>query len=581
VQTPSIISAIKKISTLLTKEEKMKWLGIIAFALTTSFLEIITASTIVIFAQVLNQPEIGIKYLKKVGFVGNFSPGHTVFYIAIAVGIIYLIKNIVAAAEVFFQNFSIQKMNYTFKGKLLSHYAEIDYGFYLTRNSSFGMQVVSGDTEIMFANGMIPLANILSESTVFLGLTSMIIYINPPLALIIFSAGSLVSFGITKMVLPKFYIFGQKIQELSIQAAKNLIQFFHAFKDIILLGKKKYFIDAYQVHSYSKYRIQAIQTSINALPRIIIEVLFVGLFVTTIAFLCLNNDDPVKIIGTLGGYLYAGFRLMPGLNRIINQLNTFKSAIPSIDRVYSEYTMDATKENYIDSPKLQFDNDIALHNVSFKYLNTPKNALNKITVTIKKGEKLGIIGKTGSGKSTFVDIITGLLKHHNGTVLIDGKYQVNSYQWHKQIGYVSQSIYLIDDTIEKNIAFGEKQIDISKLKIAIDAAQLTELINSLPDKEKTIVGERGIRLSGGERQRIAIARALYHNPEVLIFDEATSSLDTETESHLMETINDISKNHTVIMIAHRTTTLKNCDRILVLEKGKIKEFVTYDMIKKG
>lgn len=578
MSTPSVLSAIQKLRALLTREEKIKWFEIVGFALIASLLEVVTAFVIVVFAQVLNAPETGLKYLNKIGFASDLSPGRVVFYIAIIVGAVYLIKNLIAAAEVFFQNFSIQKMNYHFKNKLLHRYAESDYGFYLTRNSSFGMAVVGGDSEVMFSSGMVAIASILSEGMIFLALVGMIIYMNPSLAFIIFALGGIVSIGVVKIVLPRFYRFGQKLQETALYSGQNLIQFFHAFKEIVLLGKRESFIEAYQVHARQKASIQAIQTSLNALPRMVIEILFVGLFVTTIAYLCLDQESPVQMIGILGGYLYAGFRLMPGLNRIINQLNIFKSVIPSIERVHQEYTMVAAKENYVDVPNFHFNQSIEIKNLSFRYLNTKKDALSGVSLKIQKGECIGIVGETGSGKSTLVDLILGLLKPYQGSILVDGHDPVYSYQWHQKIGYVPQSIYLTDDSIEKNIAFGEKDIDLNRLNAAIDAAQLRKFIDALPEGAKTVVGERGIRLSGGERQRIAIARALYRSPEVLIFDEATSALDNDTEARLMETINAVSKDRTVIMIAHRLTTLKDCDRIVVMDKGCVKQVTDYQSL---
>ena len=575
MSTPSIVSAIKKLKSLLTPEEKLNWLGIAGFALCTSLLEVLTASVIVVFAQVLNQPEMGQKYLSFLGFANNLSPGRIVLYIAIIVGVVYFIKNMIAAVEVFYQNFSIQKMNYHFKNKLLHLYGESDYGFYLTRNSSFGIQIISGDVEQMFSSGMLPLASILSESVIFICLIGMIIAMNPSLALAIFGIGAVLGVIITKGLLPRFYRFGQKLQEAALNSSKHLIQFFHAFKEIVILGKRDAFVNVYQYYSLKKYKVQALQMSINSLPRMVIEVLFVGLFVTTISFLCFEHESPVQMIGILSGYLYAGFRLMPGLNRIISQLNTFKSVIPSIERVHVEYTAVVTKGNYLNIPGFQFTNAISIEDLCFRYLNTKRDALDNISLEIKKGECVGIVGETGSGKSTLVDVILGLLKPYQGTVLIDGKFPVHSYQWHKEIGYVPQSIYLIDDTIEANIAFGEQNIDETRLNEVIETAQLRKFIVQLPQGSKTIVGERGIRLSGGERQRIAIARALYRNPEVLIFDEATSALDNNTEAKLMETINAIRKNHTVIMIAHRLTTLKNCDRIVEMEGGRISKITNH------
>ncbi|MCE2715742.1 MAG: ABC transporter ATP-binding protein [Pseudomonadota bacterium] len=577
----SILSAIQKMRCLLTKEEKVKWLGIIAFALCSSLFEVATASIIVVFVQVLNQPELGEKYLAMIGLADDLSAQRSVFYLAISVGVLYLIKNIIAAVEAFYQNFSVQKMNYQFKGRLLERYAELDYAFYLTRNSSLGSAVVGGDAELMFSAGMMSVAMIMSESMVFLFLVIMVVLMNPSLFFVIFLVGLICGWGLVKGLMPKFYKWGKHLQESSLLCGQNLAQFFHGFKDIVLLGKRQIFIDVYQYYSQKRSHAQALQTATNAMPRLVIETLFVGIFVLVIAILCLVHGTPLQMIGVLGGYLYVGFRLMPGLNRMINQLNTLKSSVPSIVRVYQEYNETAAKQNYLNIPEFQFNEIIELKDIFFRYANMEKDALQNISLCIKKGESIGIVGKTGSGKSTLVDIILGLLKPYKGEALVDGKFTVRSYQWHQKIGYVSQSIYLIDDTIAANIAFGEKEINEERLNFVINAVQLRKLIDSLPKGAETIVGERGIRLSGGERQRIAIARSLYHNPDVLVFDEATSALDNQTEEKLMETINSVSKNRTVIMIAHRITTLKDCDRIIVMEKGQIKEVTQYNELERS
>ncbi len=569
MSSQSISSAIQKIRFLLTKEEKLKWIGIALFALITSLLEVVTASVIVIFAQVLNQPDIGQKYLSMFGFSDGLTSGRIVLYIAVIVGAIYLIKNLVAVAEVFYQNFTIQKMNYLFKEKLLLRYAEADYEFYLTRNSSLGVAVVGGDVELMFSAGLISVASILSEGVIFIFLIGMVVFMNPSLAITIFCLGAVLGLFIVKIMLPQFYRWGQKMQEAVVNSGQNLLQFFQGFKEIVLLGKRKAFVNAFQYHSRKKSKIHAIQTATNALPRMVIEVLFVGLFVTTIAVLCSEHETPVQMIGVLGGYLYLGFRVMPGLNRVINQLNTFKASIPNIERVYKEYNTVASKEIYVNVPDFEFEHSIELKDIFFRYLNVERDVLKNVSFQIKKGESIGIVGETGSGKSTLIDILLGLLMPQKGSVLVDGKYPVSSYQWHQKIGYVPQIVYLTDDTIEANIAFGEKEIDEKRLSAAIDAAQLQKFVDQLPAGTKTFVGERGVRLSGGECQRISIARALYRNPEVLIFDEATSALDNETEAKLMETINVVSKNRTVIMIAHRLTTLKDCNRIITMKKGTV------------
>lgn len=575
MKNPSILSSLRKIRALLTRREKIIWGCMTICTLLVSTFEILTAGLIVLFAQILTQPELGNNYLAKFHIAQTQSPNKIIFYMAILVGVVYLIKNIFTACEIFLQNIGIQKMNYSFKNRLLYKYAEANFDFYLTRNSSHGVHVITTDSELMFSSGMLSIAIILSETIVFICLTSMIIYMNPQLALIVFAVGALGGIIFLTKILPIFYKFGQKTQQASLYSAQHLLQFFHAFKEIIILGKKDYFIQQFKNHSLKKSQVHGLQNSLNAMPRVIIETLFVGIFVTTIAILCFKHESPWQMMGIMGGYMYAGFRLMPGLNRIINQLSVFKAVIPHVDSVYQEYTQISSKAAYFDIQDFSYTKSINLQNVSFKYLNTKKNTLQNINVDIRKGEHIGIVGETGSGKSTLIDLILGLLSPQEGSILIDGKYSVNSYQWHAKIGYVPQSIYLTDDTIAANIAFGNEFIDYERLQLVLESSQLTKLISQLPNGVETFVGERGVRLSGGERQRIAIARALYRNPEILIFDEATSALDSETEAILMDTINSVSKERTVIMIAHRLTTLKDCDRIISMENGQIKNITNY------
>ncbi|MDR1012249.1 MAG: ABC transporter ATP-binding protein/permease [Coxiellaceae bacterium] len=573
--TISILFAVKKILTLLSKRERLKWLIIIGFAYFTAITELVAASAIIVLATVLTNPDKGQQYLYCIKSMKNVPPNYAIVYIAVACGVIYFIKNVIAGAEVFYQNFAIQKIGYNFRGRLLNRYTKMDYGFYLTRNSSYGISVINQDVEQMFSLGIVSLAAILSELVIFICFIAMIIYMNPNLFGILFILIIIFGSMVYKFLLPSFYKWGQKRQEAYLFATRQLMQFFHGFKEILLFGKRGIFIASYDKYAKQDAMVKAIYHAANTLPRFIIELLFVGLFIFAVSYMCLINNQLSDVVGTLSGYLYLGFRIMPGLNRMIGNVNTFKYVIPSIERVCDEYFSENQIDRIVSIPEFKFEHHIIFRDVFFKYLNTEKNILKNINLEIKKGKCIGIVGETGSGKSTFVDLVLGILKTTSGEILVDGKYQVCSEEWHKIIGYVPQNIYLMDDTIEANIAFGEfvGTVDEIMLRESIRISQLDKFIKTLPSGVKTVVGERGIRLSGGEKQRIAIARALYRKPQVLIFDEATSSLDLETERRLMETINEITKNYTVIMVAHRLSTLRNCDEIFEISNSQLRNKV--------
>lgn len=579
LSTPSILSSLKKLRFLLDRRAKIKILFIVGSAFVVSLLEVVITFFILTFMQVINSPNIGTTYLMKIG-IHEQKPSSVVFFVSLIVGLTYLIKNAVVVVETFLQNFSIQSMNCDFKTELLSYLQNTSYERRIQKNSVSTLELIGSDVEQMFTVGISSLALSFSELLSIFTLLLFVFFINFKVALFAFIV--LLSFGVpVRLYLFKnFYLWGKSLQLLGLEANKILLSMLHGLKEVILLHKSAFFIQRYSLLIYKKSRILGLQASVSALPRVFLEIIFMIIIISIAWSYSYFDYAPEEFLSLMGACAYVGFRIVPGVNRVIGGLNNFKSAIPSIFRIHQELLLRENDPPLENCPDFFFSSRITLSQVSFSYINNSKFSLEKVDLEIKIGESIGVIGKTGSGKSTLIDVILGLLKPHHGTVFVDGKYPVNSYQWHKKIGYVPQNIHLIDDTVEANIAFGEDEIDRQRLSLAIDAAQLRWFIDNLPEGEKTIVGERGVRLSGGERQRIAIARALYRNPEVLIFDEATSALDNETEEKLMETIRAVSKNRTVIMIAHRLTTLKDCDRIIVMEKGKIKKVTQYDSLPK-
>ena len=362
---------------------------------------------------------------------------------------------------------------------------------------------------------------------------------------------------------------------------KSIIDAFGASKEVKVGGMEQNFINNFSEPSKVFAANKAFVGLVGFLPRYILEATAFGGIILIILYKMSQSGTFSTALPIISLYVFAGYRLLPAAQTIYTSFTQLTFTGPSIEKLYSD-TNNLNSINFDrDKGFLPLNKKISLKNIYYSYPNSSRTALKNISLNISVKNTIGLVGATGSGKTTVVDIILGLLEAHKGTLEIDGKVitKKNSQSWQRSIGYVPQHIYLSDDSVAANIAFGQepKNIDQEKVQKASKIASLHEFVtHELPNKYETTIGERGIRLSGGQRQRIGIARALYFDPQVLVLDEATSALDNLTEKHVMDAVNNLSKHKTIILIAHRLSTVKKCDKIFLFEKGELKNEGTFD-----
>ncbi len=458
-----------------------------------------------------------------------------------------------------------------FSQRLFDGYLRQPYVFHLQRNSAHlihnATNQVSGFASVV-QQGLI----LATEGLVLLGIAALLLMVEPIGALVVICAFGLPGLGFHRLTRSHILRWGVAAQHHSAMRIQHLQQGLGGAKDIKLLGREAEFFSQYRTHSTGVARIGQRQHTLVALPRLWLELLAVIGLVALVLVMIWQGKPAGAVVPTVGMFAAAAFRLMPSVSRALVAVQTVRYALPAVENLYKEFRLLNPDDAAPRGQPTPFKRALTLENVSYRYPAAEQLALNEVSLSIPRGASIGIIGGSGAGKSTLVDIILGLLTPVSGAVKIDGvDIQPNPRGWQDQLGYVPQSIYLSDDTLRRNVAFGlpSEQIDEAAVQRAIGAAQLEQFVKELPQGLDTVVGERGVRLSGGQRQRIGIARALYHNPPVLVLDEATSSLDIDTERGIMDAVRAMRGDKTLIIVAHRLSTVEHCDRLFLLERGSV------------
>ena len=559
---------IKKLNSLLTKKDKQYLLGLLIFSIFISLIETIGVGIIMPFISIasdFNNIDSN-KYIYKIYHLFNIDYLHFVVYFGIILVGFYIFRAVINLVYFYLLNKFSQGRYHLLAYRLFENYIGMDYKRFIGKNSSHLTKNI-----ITEASNLVNLISsflfMMSEFFVLILIYSMLLYVNWKMTLL------LTGFLAINIILLKIFV-STKIKKAGSDREKFQTSFYEIisssfgnFKIIKLKNKDNVILDKFSNSSFGFANANIKHQTLSQFPRLFLEMIGFSLVAIIVIYLIVKYQQdisgalPILMVFVLGLY-----RLLPSVNRIFSSYNDILFRIESLNIIHNELIYEAED---LGDEEVEFNEKIELKNINFHYIEN-KPILKDINLEIKKGEKVGIIGESGSGKSTLIDIIIGLYRPENGKILID-KTELNEKNiksWRQKIGYIPQSIYLSDGDVASNVAFLE-EVDEKRVKEVLKQAEILEFLETHHEGIWTKVGENGVKLSGGQKQRIAIARALYHNPEILVLDEATSALDNETEKEIMENIYKIGKDKTMIIIAHRISTLDKCDRIVRLEAGKV------------
>jgi ABC-type multidrug transport system fused ATPase/permease subunit len=491
---------------------------------------------------------------------------------------VFVVKNVFLLASNYYQQRAQLSINNRIVQRLFENYLRQPYEFHLTSSSSVLVRNVQEYSSAVISGGVGPALMILTDVVTGLGLLSVLVLVQPASTAMLVGLFALSSYAILRLSRTRTRRWGAARVKHRGELMEALLSGFGGIKDIKLFGSDRAVVDSHRTSLHLAARANYMFSVMQSVPRAVFEVMAVGgvaLLVVVATFDGQNLQDATLIIALFG---VVAFRMLPSVNRVIQSVQQLSFGRAGIEGAAEGLSLSQQATSSSAGRQTNKFERLEISNLKYSYPNSDALVTNIAALTVTAGDSVGIVGASGSGKSTLVDLLLGILAPRDGTITVNG-HDVNNNRryWQDRIGYVPQHVYLMDTSLRRNVAFGlaEKSISNADVEKALRLANLWEFVQALPDGLDTVVGERGVRLSGGQRQRLGIARALYGNPEVIVLDEATSALDGDTEREIVESLRAIAHDHTLIVVAHRTTTLAYCSRLIRLDGGRIVQDGTF------
>lgn len=583
-----MLSAVKDALVLAGPGRRRKFVGVGVLAVIVSGLEVAAALMIFVLMRLVLEPGV-VPEIPLFGRIDRYLPAASTAKIISSFAVVFGAFLIVRSLAFLFQQYALGRVaentGVILADRLFEGYLSMPYEFHLRRHSSELIRNAYDNVIQVVGIVFIPMATIFAESVLVLALVGVLVVASPG-ATAAATALMLLTVALTfAFVQPRLRNLGHKRQEGASASIRHLQQGLEGVRDVKLLAREGAFAKSFRISREVMAHAEYLRGTLAYVPRISIEIAFMGFVLAAIVFAAIRGNLE-SVLATVGLFAYAGLRLQPSLQKVsysLNNLRFAEAAVSDLKRDLAELDTSTHRRRALEAKAepIQPFKEVAFHDVRFRYPDADSDALSGIELRIHSGESIGICGPTGGGKSTLLDLLCGLLTPMDGHITIDDRDISDiTRSWQRSIGVVHQSPFLIDDTLARNIAFGfdREEINYDALQTAVRASRLDELVDTLPHGVETMVGERGVRLSGGQRQRVTLARAIYRRPTMLILDEGTSALDNLTEAAVVDSLSTLGDGVTMVMVAHRLTSIRHCDRIVFLDGGVIAGIGTYEAL---